>query len=869
MLIAVIAAVALASLIATFAALGLPGRASAQSGLTPPRILESPPAEYPASELEHGVDRSVVLHVTIDANGQLTEAHVDHSEGPAFDLAALAAVRRYRFSAAMRDGVAIPSTVRVEIPFVIPQFEVADAGPAEFGLDATLTADAAPPDAAPAPPSDAAPASDDAPSDAGVPDAGPPTEATDERGFSAEARVDPRAIEAPRGASDFEIDRDVLAAAPHREAADLLRAAPGVYVARNEGDAVAQSVTLRGFDAEHGQDIELRAGGVPINQPSHLHGQGYADLAFVLPEVVRGVRVTEGVYDAEQGDFAVAGTVDFDLGVTTRGVASRTTYGSFNTFRQLFLFAPEGEHDDSFGAVAYRSTDGFGENRDAQSGTAIAQYAFGEGRSLTIATAAFHAARAGLAGLVRRDDIDAGRIDFYGVYGEPTTLAQSASSARGQLSIRHFIQGDRRASTELGAYLLASDFRLQSNYTGYLQRSRTMPEWTGRGDLIEQRNAAFTLGARAKHRTRRYRLAPIDAAVEVGLSARLDLVEQAQNLLQAPQNETWDEQVDASIQGLDVGGFAELELRLFPWAKLRAGVRADLLSYSVDDRLGNFIPRFRRESYIVGFRRSALGVAAGPRVSLEVTPIEGLAFLAAYGEGYRSPQARLLEDGESAPYTKVRSADVGARWALGDRLTLNASAYLTALSDDVAFDPGEGRLERIGPTTRLGGTLYAVGHPLSFLVAALSVTYVHATLDEPPIASAEDPSPAFREGQLLPYVPPWVVRLDTGVNGTLVDIDEHPLTGKLGLGYSYLSRRPLPFGEFADIVSLVDVSGSLAYRNVDVGLSIYNLFDSEYAASELAFVSSFDPTVIPSRLPARHIAAGPPLTVLATLGLTL
>jgi hypothetical protein len=90
---------------------------------------------------------------------------------------------------------------------------------------------------------------------------------------------------------------------------------PGVYVSRPEGDAVAHEIYLRGFNAAHGQDIEFTVGGVPINQLSHLHGQGYADLNFILPEVVRSIRVTEGVYDPHQGDFAVAGSIDFDLGV--------------------------------------------------------------------------------------------------------------------------------------------------------------------------------------------------------------------------------------------------------------------------------------------------------------------------------------------------------------------------------------------------------------------------------------------------------------------------------------------------------------------------------------------------------------------------
>ena len=120
-----------------------------------------------------------------------------------------------------------------------------------------------------------------------------------------------------------------------------------------------------------------------------------------------------------------------------------------------------------------------------------------------------------------------------------------------------------------------------------------------------------------------------------------------------------------------------------------------------------------------------------------------------------------------------------------------------------------------------------------------------------------------------PYVPPWVVRLDTGVRGALVDIDEHPLTGRLGLGYSYLSQRPLPFGVRSDAVTLCDLSLSLRYGVAELGVEIFNLFDAQHAATEHVYPSSWDPDALPSRLPARHIAAGPPRSVLFTLGLTL
>jgi iron complex outermembrane receptor protein len=675
-----------------------------------------------------------------------------------------------------------------------------------------------------------------------------------------------------RSSSDFVIERDVLQAAPHKDATAMLATAPGVYVARSEGDAVAAHVFLRGFDAEHGQDIAFSAGGIPINLPSHLHGQGYADLGFIPTEAVRYVRVTEGVYDPRQGDFAVAGSVDFELGVPERGLLSRTSYGSFGTLRQLLLWAPEGEPVESFASATYGSTDGFGDHRDGQHAGVMAQHVMESGRWKGRVLGSFYGARSRLAGVLRQDDIDRGAVDFYGVYSDPAAQNQSALASEGKLGFFAEHHGSEGSVSKLGAWLALHSFRSQQAFTGYTERSQINPEWTGRGDLIEQDNSVTTLGLSASHRTQRYELASwVSAALEGGLIGRIDRIEQAQNLLQAPQNETWDQRVDASIDGSDIGAYVDLELRMVERLTVHAGARGNALHYVVDDRLGNFIPSFRRDSYIVGFRRTAFGFAAGPRVSAELAITSWLSALAAYGQGYRSPQARLLEDGESAPFTKVHSGDAGVRVKLApeDRVVVTASGFYTTLSDDVAFDPAEGRLEPIGPTTRKGATLHAVARPWSFLVASGSLTYVRAELDAPPPATAEDPAPPYRQGELLPYVPPLVVRIDLGARQVLTRIEGHSLDGRLGLGFSHLAPRPLPFQAESAALSLFDASASLRYRAVELGVEAFNLFDLEYAATEHVFASNWQPSEAPSRLPARHIAAGPPRTVLVTLGLHL
>jgi TonB family protein len=812
--------------------------------VTAPTVTTSIPAVYPVEERAAGREARVIVLATVDATGAVTAVEISESGGPRFDAAALEAARKWRFAPA-RDANGRPAESRIGIPF---RFTISQPAPT------------------PAPP--AAPAAPPSPAASTV--AAPPLTAPEVAVSAARYESNVAAKKsAPRATSDFVLERDILASTPHQSAGELLGSAPGVYVARPEGDAVAHQIYLRGFDAEHGQDIELTVGAVPLNQPSHIHGQGYADLNLIIPEVVRSLRVTEGVYDPRQGDFAVAGSIDFDLGVAQRGFQSHTSYGSFNTVRQLALWAPRGQAEETFAAATIRKSDGFGLNRGSLSGALNGQYAFTTGSLRGLLHVAAYGGRANLAGILRRDDVEAGRVGFYDSYRDPTANAQSALSIRAQaaLSLEH--RASWGARTGFSLYAIYADFRLRANFTGYLERSRENPEWIGRGDLMEQENRDVSVGARLYHRTRRFMPARwLGALFEVGATYRLSIVDQAQYMLEAQQNQTWDRRVDASIRAHDLGLYADADLRLTKYVRLRGGVRADVLAYDVDDRLANFIPSYMAQTHLRGYRRTALGVAWGPRLSLEVEPTRWLTLMASYGEGYRSPQARLLEEGENAPFAKVRSVEGGARLRLfDDRLLVTAAGYGTFLSADQAFDPTEGRAEPIGPTRRAGVVGYVVARPWPFLVGSLSVTYVRATLESPPPATPTNPAPPFTPGQLLPYVPPVVVRADIGFNKEVVrKLWRGPLSVRAGVGFTYLSPRPLPFGQSADPVHLLDASVGVRWWFVELGLETFNLIGQQYAAVEYSYASWWGTTSVPSRVPARHFAAGPPRTILGTLG---
>jgi iron complex outermembrane recepter protein len=817
---------------------GIAPAARAQEPSPPPQVtlpeavLRSE-ATYPPEALAARQEAQVVLLVTIGSDGRVADATVAESAGQQFDQAALDAIKDWRFIPARRGKEVVASRIRVPFRFSLPAVETEPAQPVA--------------------------------SEEGSPEA-----ATNEGTIDVTVRG--KAAPPLRSTSDFRVDRQTLTAAPHASAADLLSTAPGFYIAHPEGEAVAQRVYVRGFDAEHGQDVEFTAAGIPINQPSHLHGQGYADLNLIIPEVVRAMRVVEGVYDPHQGDFAVAGSVDYELGVDERRPLVKLSYGSFNAKRLVGLWAPADEAPETFGAATFRTSDGFGDGtRGATAGGFLGQYQLAVSAADTLLFhAGGYAARSNLAGVLRRADIDAGRVGFYDAYRDPTARAQSAGTSRTQLGLGFEHAGLDGARLSAGLWTYLATFRSRMNFTGYVERSQIDPTWVGRGDLIEQSNHDLAFGGRLAYRGPRTALGSwLDARYELGGEMRTHTVEQAQNLLRAPQNETWDQRVDATVHMSDASAYLDGELSAGKFARLRGGARADLLFFDVDDRLGNFIPAFSRKSYIVGFRRTASGIAFGPRATLDVDPAGWLRLSAAYGEGYRSPQARQLEEGEQAPFARVKSYEVGATLKDGERVSLVLAAYETKLSYDLAFDAAEGRLERIGATTRRGLVGYVLANPVPWLHGALSATLVQATLDAPPIATPENPTPPYVRGQSLPYVPPLVMRADASLSHTFGTLYGRELTARLGTGVTFLSARPLPYSLSSPSVLLVDGLAALRRDWLELTLDAANVFGARYADSEYAFVSDWRTTEVPSRVPAPHITAGAPRSLIATLTLYL
>ena len=147
---------------------------------------------------------------------------------------------------------------------------------------------------------------------------------------------------------------------PINSSQDLLKQVPGLFISQHAGGGKAEQIFLRGFDIDHGTDVNITVDGMPVNMVSHAHGQGYTDLHFLIPETVDEIDFGKGPYYSDQGNFNTAGYVDFKTKDKLDNSLFGIDIGDFNTFRTIGMFDLLGnsERQNAYIATEYIATDG-------------------------------------------------------------------------------------------------------------------------------------------------------------------------------------------------------------------------------------------------------------------------------------------------------------------------------------------------------------------------------------------------------------------------------------------------------------------------------------------------------------------------------
>lgn len=818
----------------------------AGEGRRAPRLVDPAKAVYPAAG--DGRTAEVELRVQIDAAGViervqvLSVLHPEPTLHPAFAQAAIAYARGARFLPALLEGTPVRAATLLRV-----RFEAPPRGPTPHADGSTDAFVVAPPKAAAR--SSLTPAPNlELPKGAAAPGLQ----------FSATAKVKLGVDEpAPPAASAFAIELAGLRDVPRSDTEAFLTLAPGVVLTNHAGEGHASQVFMRGFDAGEGQDLELRVDGVPINEPSNAHAHGYADSHFVIPELVQTVTVLEGPFDARQGNFAVAGSAEYELGAPRPGVLLKAEYGSFAERRVVGVYAPAGHDGQTFAAVELRGGDGFGPNRSHDSATATGQVRIAVGSADVRVSGTSHALRFDSAGIVRADAVSQSELICPSPRDDPFFCThdpnQDGSAGRHQLglALRH-----RAPGRELGfqTYLALRDNRFRENFTGFLLDER--------GDGLDEQTEAMVLGTRGHYRWDA-RLAGAEQHFELGYEGRHDRGRAIQWRLRRDALIPYETVFAHELRLTNLGAYALSELELWERLTLRLGLRADSFGYEIVDL-------DRAESDLSGPRLSTQAVSAWglnlqPRASVRVRIAGDLYWQSSIGSGSRASDASALSQGERAPFARAWAAETGLVEDLHTAeldLDARAIAFYTHVDQDLLFDPQRGRNVPIGASNRVGAQASLRLRWDGRLDTVHSVVWSEAHLPD------DGESFALLEGTRMPFVPRFTARSDTAYRDGFVLADQRVRwTAALGIGW--VGPRPLPLERFSEPIALVDLRLSLGLGPWLLGFSVLNLLDRRNRMAEFDHASHFDATRTLSLRSVRHFSAGAPRSFLLSLALEL
>jgi TonB family protein len=833
----------------------------------PPRVLQSATPEYPVSALETRTSGTVVIVATVSSEGRVTDARVLESLGDDFDSAALAAARQYRFAPATRNGVATAARIRVAVRFDPPPpspAQVALSGPAHDADSGESVA----PDGAGSRRRGGGQDDAQAKRERGAADAdgGDNTPAP-----VSEVTVHGRLRPPSRGASDYNLHLGALARLPRRDATELLEFAPGILLSSEGGEGHAEQIFLRGFDARLGQDIEFSIDGVPINQVGNPEGNGYADLGFIITDLVDELRVVEGPFDPRQGNFAVAGSADYHLGLERRGLTLKYGVGSFGARRLVALYGPRDSALGTLGGAELYETRGYGQNRDARHAKAMGQYEGGFGPNNTFRfTGTAYATSYGSAGVIRQDDYEAGKAGFYDTYD----YWQGGESERFSLAF------DVRRSTAGGVfqnlvYLIRSGAQSRHNFTGFLldQQDEFATPHAQRGDRIERTLDAFVTGSRGFGRFAGRWLGSRQQ-LELGYAARGDFVDAQQFRVEASNGVPYARDLDLGSRVANLALYADADLRFLDWLVVRGGLRAESFFYELEDRCAATSVRFAGAGFVGDAscfaqqplgeyrdptqRSGASGSGTFPRASVLFGPFEGFQFSLAWGRGARAIDPMYVNAGTRTPFAELTAYEGGVTYAHGFpglELVARSIFFRTLVSKDFIFSQTEGRNTLANETSRTGWSGSVRATAGNFDVNS-NLTLVRAVFED--------------TGLVIPYVPEAVLRADGVLHDELPwSLAGAALTGHLGLGGAYVAPRALPYGERGEALVTTEASASVGWRALEAALEVTNLFDSKLRSGEYNYASDFGSQASPTLVPARHFTAGPPRTVMFTVSVNV
>ncbi len=636
----------------------------------------------------------------------------------------------------------------------------------------------------------------------------------------------------PTAASAIRISGSEVNAIPFSRPGEALEVVPGLIVTQHSGEGKANQYFLRGFNLDHGTDLAITVDGMPVNMPTHGHGQGYADINFLIPELIQSVNVRKGPYFADQGDFASAGAVAIDYVNKLPKNIAEMTFGSFGYRRALGVGSAAVGGGTLLTAIEAAKYDGPWEVPDnVRKLNGVMRYSQGTATDGLTLTAMAYSNGWNSTDQVPQRAIDQDLINRFGAL-DPT---DGGTSSRFSLSGNWAQSGDY-GQTNVSAYVVRSDLRLFNDFTFFLDNPVN-------GDQFSQLDRRTLGGFDARH-TLDWRFAGVEAQTRVGMQSRYDDIHVG---LFKTEQRTWLSTVrDDRVQEGNVGLWTDTTTRWTDWLRTTVGIREDFF-------VGHVFSDTPQNS------GNAQASMASPKAGIVLGPWYKTEFYGNAGYGLHSNDIRgttitVDPNDKVTPLDRVpllvrsRGAELGIRTRAIESLTSSLAVFVLDFDSELLFVGDAGTTEPSRPSRRVGVEWTNQYKPLPWVAVDLDVAYTRARFTDFDLV-----------GDHIPGAPAWVASGAVTLGGD---------TGWFGaLKARYFGPRPLIEDDSVRSQPSLIFNARAGYK-FDNGLrlqfDVLNLFDAQTNQIEYYYLSRLPGEPIDG-VADRHVHPVEPRAVRLTL----
>ncbi len=525
-----------------------------------------------------------------------------------------------------------------------------------------------------------------------------------------------------RSASEGHVGTIELRSRPLSREGELLETVPGVIVTQHSGEGKANQYFVRGFNLDHGTDFQTTLDGMPVNQPTHAHGQGYTDLNFITPEFVRALDYKLGVYHAELGDFGSAGGAQFFLAKKFDVPVAQTEFGG-NGLARIVLgrSTSMGGGDLLFGGEAKAYDGPWQRAEGVRKFSGMARYSKDLGASQFSVLALGYRNRWNSNDQIPERAVQTGQISELGQID--STVGGNTQRYSLSASYRHI---GAKAVRDVQIYGIRSQLDLFSNFTYFLDN----PD---RGDQFGQTDKRTIVGATATQ-VQSFDVFGATHVVKIGLQTRADFIDVG--LFQTERRSVFDTVRTDRVNEWGTGAFAESESHWTQKFRTILGARADAYLFDVKgDRAANA-------------GRRAAGIVS-PKGSLIYAPTNSAELYLSGGFGFHSNDARgttITVDPASGqparrvdPLVQSRGAEFGVRLSPVPGLRTTLSLWALNLNSELLFVGDAGATEPTSESHRSGVTIANFYRPIPSLSFDADISFARARLTGVPADESRIP----------------------------------------------------------------------------------------------------------------------------------